>query len=105
MAQRWRVAILGLGHWYSAYGLARALREYSRAELVAAAWHDKAQLDAFTSTFRVAGYDDYNDLLKKEPVDIVHLSAPVSQLEDLTIRCARAGKHIILGKPMGDERR
>ena len=33
-------------------------------------------------------------------VDIVHLAAPVSQLESLTIRSARAGKHIILGKPM-----
>lgn len=100
MTRRWRVAILGLGHWYSAYGLARALREYPKAELVAAAWNNKQQLDAFTTTFGVAGYADYGELLERERVDIVHLSAPVSQLEDLTIRCARAGKHIILGKPM-----
>lgn len=100
MTRKWRVAILGLGHWYSAYGLARALREYPRAELVGAAWHDKTQLDEFTRTFGVAGYDDYAHLLAREDVDIVHLSAPVSELHDLTIRSARAGKHIILGKPM-----
>ena len=23
--RKWRVAVMGLGHWYSAYGLARAL--------------------------------------------------------------------------------
>src|SRR5213596_904172 len=59
--RKWRVAILGLGHWYSAYGLARTLREYPRAELVAAAWDNKAQLDAFSSTFGVTGYGDYDE--------------------------------------------
>jgi len=98
--RKWRVAILGLGHWYSAYGLARTLREYPRAELVAAAWDNKAQLDAFSSTFGVTGYGDYDELLERERIDIVHLAAPVSRLADLTIRSAMAGKHIILGKPM-----
>ena len=97
---KWRVAVLGLGHWYSAYGLARGLREYPRAELVAAAWDDQTQLEAFTSTFGIKGYRDYGELLERERIDIVHLAAPVAQLADLTIRSAQAGKHIILGKPM-----
>ena len=96
----WRVAILGLGHWYSAYGLARSLREYPKAELVAAAWTDKTQLDEFTRTFAIKGYTSAEELLEHEQVDIVHLAAPVSELEALTIPAARAGKHIILGKPM-----
>ncbi len=100
MERKWRVAILGLGHWYSAYNLARALRDYPRAELIAAAWHDKSQLDAFTGTFDVDGYESYEALLEHERIDIVHLAAPVSELHDLTIAAARAGKHIILGKPM-----
>lgn len=99
-ARKWRVAVLGLGHWYSAYGLARALPEYPRAELVAAAWHDSAQLEAFTAAFGVKGYRDYQTLLDRERIDIVHLAAPPSELMDLTVRCARAGKHIVLGKPM-----
>jgi predicted dehydrogenase len=100
MTRKWRVAVLGLGHWYSAYGLARSLPEYAKAELVAAAWHDKPQLDAFTSSFGVRGYTDYAELLKKEDVDIVHIAAPVSELRDLTVMAARAGKHMVLGKPM-----
>ncbi|PYR55935.1 MAG: hypothetical protein DMF91_23150 [Acidobacteria bacterium] len=98
--RKWRVAILGLGHWYSAYGLARALPEYGKAELVAAAWHDRAQLDAFTSAFGIKGYTDYGELLERERIDIVQLAAPVSELEALTMRCAQAGKHLVLGKPM-----
>lgn len=98
--RKWRVAILGLGHWYSAYGLARALPEYPKAQLIAAAWHDKAQLDAFASAFDVEGYADYCALLDRERVDIVFLAAPPSELMDLTLMAARAGKHIVLGKPM-----
>lgn len=100
MARKWRVAIFGLGHWYSAYGLARSLREYDAADLVAAACADRDQLDAFTRTFGVPGYERAEDLLEREAVDIVHLAAPVSELAQLTILAARAGKHLILGKPM-----
>jgi predicted dehydrogenase len=100
MANKWRVAILGLGHWYSAYNLARALREYPRAELVAAAWHNAAQLAEFTQTFGIRAYDDYQTLLAREEIDMVHLAAPVAELPELTMAAARAGKHIVLGKPM-----
>jgi predicted dehydrogenase len=100
MSRKWRVAVLGLGHWYSAYGLGRALREYGGAELVAAASRDRAQLDTFAGTFGIAGYESAEELLERERVDIVHLAAPVSELERLTILAARAGKHLILGKPM-----
>lgn len=100
MAGKKRVAVMGLGHWYSAYGLARALPEYDKAELVAVAWHDRKQVDEFASTFKVPAYTDYAELLAREEVDIVHIAAPVSELAELTIQCARAGKHMVLGKPM-----
>ena len=100
MNRKFRVAVLGLGHWYSAYNLARSLPEYPRAELIAAAWPDRQQLDAFAKTFCVHGYENYHDLLAREDIDIVHLAAPVSSLAELAIASAKAGKHILLGKPM-----
>jgi predicted dehydrogenase len=100
MAKKWRFGILGLGHWYSAYGLARALPEYPKAELVAVAWPNRTQLDEFSNTFGIAGYADYGELLAREEVDIVHIATPVAEIPDCTIRAAQAGKHIILGKPM-----
>jgi predicted dehydrogenase len=39
-------------------------------------------------------------VLSRDDVDIVHIASPVSEIPDLAIRAARAGKHIILGKPM-----
>ena len=76
---------LGLGHWYSAFGLARALPEYRRMPARRAAWHDAAQLEAFTSTFGVPGYADYRELLEREAIDIVHIAAPVAEIPDLAI--------------------
>jgi predicted dehydrogenase len=98
--RKWRVAVLGLGHWYSAFGVARGLREYPHAELVAAAWHHQAQLDEFTAAFGVKGYRDCQTLLKSESVDIVFIAAPVSELCEITLLAAAAGKHMVLGKPM-----
>jgi len=100
MNRKYRVAVLGLGHWYSAYNLGRSLPEYPRAELVAAAWPNREQLDAFARTFGIHGYENYHDLLAREDVDIVHLAAPVSALSELAIAAAKAGKHVLLGKPM-----
>jgi predicted dehydrogenase len=100
MERRWRVAVMGLGHWYSAYGLARALPEYPKAELVAAAWHDRDQLEAFSRAIGVRGYTDYAELLRREEVDVVHVAPPVSEIPEGAVLCARAGKHLVLGKPM-----
>jgi predicted dehydrogenase len=100
MTKKCRVAILGLGHWYSAYNLARALRGYPKAELAAVAWHNSAQLDAFTGEFQITGFPDYGELLMREDIDIVHLATPVSEMADCAIMAARAGKHMVLGKPM-----
>ena len=100
MARRWRVAVLGLGHWYSAYSLARALPEYPHAELVAAASNDPSQLEAFSRRFGVRGYADDAELLRSEEVDIVHIASPVSEIRGLALRAAAAGKHMVLGKPM-----
>jgi predicted dehydrogenase len=98
--KKWKVGILGLGHWYSAYGLARSLPEYPRAELVAVAAADSPHLDQFAQTFGVPSYHDPAALLERRDIDIVQISARVSQVPGLTLRAARAGKHIILGKPM-----
>ena len=100
MTRRWRVGVLGLGHWYSAYGLARALPEYDRADLVAVACPDRQRLDQFSRTFGIEGHEDYGAVIDHPGIDIVHIAAPVAEIPELTIRAARAGKHMVMGKPM-----
>ena len=94
------VAILGLGHWYSAFGLARALPEYPHAHLVVVASPDDAHRTSFCDTFGVEGTTDYHEALARPDVDIVHIATPVCDIPALTIAAARAGKHMVMGKPM-----
>jgi predicted dehydrogenase len=96
----WRVAQIGLGHWYSAYNTARALREYPRATLVGVAWPHRAQREEFAATFGVPGYEDYEALLARDDVDIVLIATPVSDMSRLTRLAAAAGKHVLVGKPI-----
>ena len=100
MSRKWRVAVLGLGHWYSAYILARALPGHARAELVGAWAREPGHLAEFSAAFGIRAHADYREVLDRRDVDLVHLAAPVSELHDLAIAAAQAGKHIILGKPM-----
>jgi len=100
MTPQWRVGILGLGHWYSCYGLARSLPEYPKAELVAVAYHDEEKARQFATTFGIEAYSDYDELLARDDVDVVHIAPPVAEIPECTIKAAQAGKHILLGKPM-----
>jgi len=77
------------------------VRVYPNARLVGVASPDRAQLDAFASTFGIDdATTDYAQIIERPDVDIVHIGAPPSEMPDLAIRAARAGKHMILGKPM-----
>lgn len=100
MTRKWRVAVMGLGHWYSGYGLARALPEYGKAELVAVADLDAAHANEFAQTFGVDAYTTYEALLERKDVDIVHIAPPVCDIPRCVLGAAQAGKHIIMGKPM-----
>ena len=103
MRRRWRVAVLGLGHWYSAYGLARALPEYPRAAARGGgvAGRQGTARGSSRLDLRVSpAIADYRELLEREDVDIVHIASPVARIPELAIHAARAGKHIVLGKPL-----
>ncbi|MEN6480173.1 MAG: Gfo/Idh/MocA family oxidoreductase [Anaerolineales bacterium] len=100
MTHKWRVAVMGLGHWYSGYGLARALPEYPKAELVAVADPNQDHVEQFATTFGIDGYTSYEALLDREDIDIVHIAPPVCDMPRCVIMAAQAGKHMIMGKPM-----
>jgi len=100
MPNKWRIGILGLGHWYSAYGLARGLAESGRAELIAVGCPDPEKAGEFAGTFGVQAFASYEELLARAEVDAVHICPPVAEIPACTIAAAQAGKHMVLGKPM-----
>jgi len=99
MTHKWRVGILGLGHWYSCYGLARGLPEYPKAELVAVAYHDEDKVHEFAATFGIQAYADYDELLARGDIDLVHIASPAAEIPECTMKAARAGKDMVMGKP------
>ncbi len=48
----------------------------------------------------VAGYGDYRELLKRDDIDIVSICTPSGLHHDIAIDAARAGKSIIVEKPL-----
>ena len=78
MTKTRRVAVVGLGHWYSAYGLARALPEYPRAELVVAAEPDPQSSRRRTADLRRRGGRRLREVIARDDIDIVHIASPVA---------------------------
>ena len=68
-------------------------------ELAGAAWHDAAQLEAFTSTFGVPDMP-ITPSSSSARRSTSCIAAPVAEIPDLAIMSANAGKHMVLGKPM-----
>lgn len=100
MAKVYGVGVLGLGHWYSGYGVARGLWEYPRADLVAVADRDEAKAREFGETFGVDWYTDYDALIARDDIDIMHIAPPGVDMPECAIKSAAAGKHMVLGKPL-----
>ncbi|RQM43783.1 gfo/Idh/MocA family oxidoreductase, partial [Paraburkholderia bannensis] len=48
----------------------------------------------------IVGYDDYERLLNSDVVDAVYIAVPNPLHADYAIRAARAGKHVLVEKPM-----
>jgi UDP-N-acetyl-2-amino-2-deoxyglucuronate dehydrogenase len=70
---------------------AKVVAVYSRSEDKAKSLAEKASADWYT---------DYQEMLKRKEIDIVSIITPSGTHADMAIEAARAGKHVIVEKPM-----
>lgn len=98
MAEPVRFGLIGLGVNGSKH--AEQLTAIADAALVAVADADPAKARLFAERYRVAGYDNYHDLLNRDDIDIVNICTPSGMHGDMAIDAARQGKHAIVEKPM-----
>lgn len=79
---------------------AEAVRAIPNAKLVAACGRDAARTAAFAGQFGVAGYTDYEQFLAHPDLQLVSVCTPSGMHLEHGGRAARAGKHILIEKPI-----
>jgi len=97
-----RYAVVGAG-WISqeAFMPSVAQSGNSRMQAIVTGNPAKAQkLADFHGVPQVVSYDDYDRLLAGDTIDAVYVALPNSMHADYSIRAAKAGKHVMVEKPL-----
>lgn len=94
-----RFALVGCGRISNKH--CEALSALDEAELVAVCDINKGRAQQLGKKIRVANYSDYNEMLKREEVDVVNILTPSGMHAEHTIDIVRKyKKHIVCEKPM-----
>ena len=90
------IAVLGLDHWYTAFGVLDTAAASSRAPLVGL-WDARAdRRNEIAAKYPNALVADAPDaLLEREDVSLVAVCAPTDEAVPLVQRALRAGKHVL----------
>lgn len=96
-----KVGVIGLGYFGGRH--ARVYQDHPAAELVGVADRDAARLAEVTAVTSAFGTGDYRELLARPDVDAVSICLPDRLHEDAAIAAARAGKAILLEKPLAQD--
>ncbi len=78
---------------------AKSLKASHCAELIGIADIDAERLRKLTDEYGCAGYPSLDDLLGNPDIQVVNILTPNHLHFDAVLKCARAGKHILVEKP------
>ena len=92
------VGIVGLGRVSRGHG--NALKNAKGVSLVAACDIDEDRVAKYTDDFGCDGVTSLDALLQRDDVHIVDVLLPHALHEEATVKAARAGKHVMVEKPM-----
>ncbi|MGW9346352.1 Gfo/Idh/MocA family protein [Nocardiopsis flavescens] len=92
-----RFGLLGTGHW-AAETQGAALAAHPDAELVGVWGRDPEKARVLADRYGARAYADVDALLAD--VDAVAVALPPDVQADLALRAARAGRHLLLDKPL-----
>lgn len=96
-AARLRIGVVGTGYWAEAVHAAGAA-SHPGVDLVGVWGRDPGKAAALAERHQVRAYDDFDELLGA--VDLLTFAVPPHAQSDLALRAARAGKHLLLEKPI-----
>jgi len=95
-------AVVGAG-WISQAAFLPGIAQSGNSRVAAIVTGDRAKaarLADFYGVGSVVGYDEYGALLRSPTIDAVYIALPNDMHADFAIRAARAGKHILVEKPL-----
>jgi len=79
---------------------AGAVNAIEGATLVACSDVSESSLSAFSAQYNITPFNDAEEMLKDERIDVVSICTPSGLHKKFCIMCAKAGKHIVVEKPM-----
>jgi predicted dehydrogenase len=101
MANKYRVGIAGLDHWYAGLAAAESAASNPKIELVAIAHRDPRRLEETVKRFGAKhSTTNYREVVERDDVDVVVTACYTSENADLVEAAAKAGKHIVSVKPI-----
>ena len=86
---------LGMGSYH-----ADAIIKAKGANLIALCDIDESRLKRETEKHKVKGYANYDDMLKDSEIEVINVCTPSGMHVDMAIPAVRAGKNIIVEKPV-----
>jgi predicted dehydrogenase len=93
-----RAAVVGVGMIGSLH--ARVYREDPRTTLAAVVDTDEDRARALGTELEVPWYADVSEMLGREEIDVASIATPEQHRHEPAVLCARAGKHLLLEKPL-----
>lgn len=94
-----RIAIVGLGMAVTPH--AKGLQDLAdKVEVVHAFSPSTARRNAFAAHFPFPTCDSLDTILNDESVEAVSVLTPANTHRDIGLACARAGKHVLMEKPL-----
>jgi UDP-N-acetyl-2-amino-2-deoxyglucuronate dehydrogenase len=97
----YRVGIIGCGAIFPSHAFPLHLMENTKVIAVCDIKPDA--LEKAKDLFQCEGHIDYQDLLKRDDIDVVHVLTPHNLHAPMVIDVANAGKHVLVEKPMSIE--
>ena len=95
-----RFGLLGCGRIAKRHSELLGGNHIDRASLVAVCDPIRARADAIGSKFGVPAFYDIEGFLARKDIDAVAVLTPSGMHPEHVIACAKAGKHVIVEKPM-----
>lgn len=96
--KEYRAAIIGCGNIYPMH--ANSIEKLDNVQLVAVCDHKPERAKEAAARYACQPYFDFDEMLAKENIDVLHICLPHYLHEEYTIRAAQAGIHVLTEKPM-----